>query len=61
GGRGRGPIGVLSEIAERVGGAVSEGIGIATDEGERAATNGNGAVHVPAAKAGARQPEGRRR
>ena len=41
-----GPIGVLSGIAERVGGAVSEGIGIATDEEPVASINGSARVRV---------------
>ena len=43
-----GPIGVLSEIAERVGGAVSEGIGIGPDN-DQTAGGGNGTDRPTAA------------
>lgn len=50
GDRGRGPIGALSTLAERLGGAVSESIGIDIESDARPATaNGDGVTRAPSA------------
>ena len=62
--RGWGPIGVLSGLAERVGGAVSETIGINVEPNGHAAGNGNGDAATTQGRARSRTrapgPEGER-